>query len=530
MVEFKQGAEQRQGRLNEDANGSISPQLQHTSPQSSPPLLLRSTPTKKINKITFSEHGFSIGDTRRIREESPSNRITTQHWKSQQQQQFLKCKLCDKQLNVKNGIVNCRKCGDLYCNEHTHFQVKLRNPVKGEVYPQFDSSNQGVWSRCCQTCFTERRHTEVNFVDITNQLVTKRREQNDQKQLHRTKIQRNFIKLTNLMVEKSQNKQGSLFSRFYTFVDVDDDEKNIIGVNNWIPDSDATNCTICFTKFNILIRKHHCRLCGEVVCDDSYGVRKKCSMFIPLVFVIKKLPNLNYSKLVRTHWDNIDEKLRFRCCINCYNSILYTWKRDHHGNGVHEAEDVILASYESMLLQKQLIETMMSLYETGNNTPENNAKIGHKLTTYLKHFENSILQFKSNFFYKNKDHEKIFVRHQYQSSERILLNIYQSVVTFLQENLIKFKAINEKNQPNVEEVTLKVESPAVPTTSLTKKQIRELREQLMVLNEQKFLVENQILEFTKNRKFDELNTLVSNKNEILETIKKLEEELGEYGF
>lgn len=52
----------------------------------------------------------------------------------------------------------------------------------------------------------------------------------------------------------------------------------------------------------------------------------------------------------------------------------------------------------------------------------------------------------------------------------------------------------------------------------------------MVLNEQKFLVENQIQQFTKDRKFDELDALIINKEEISDTINQLEEELGEFGF
>ena len=35
----------------------------------------------------------------------------------------------------------------------------------------------------------------------------------------------------------------------------------------WVPDSDASICMCCLkTKFNALVRKHHCRKCGNVVC------------------------------------------------------------------------------------------------------------------------------------------------------------------------------------------------------------------------------------------------------------------------
>jgi rabenosyn-5 len=34
----------------------------------------------------------------------------------------------------------------------------------------------------------------------------------------------------------------------------------------WQNDKDVTNCPICGAPFNVVTRKHHCRLCGRVVC------------------------------------------------------------------------------------------------------------------------------------------------------------------------------------------------------------------------------------------------------------------------
>ncbi|KAI5970494.1 PEP7 [Candida margitis] len=480
------------------------------------------TPTKKINKISVSDKGFSIGDITK-RDTSPGspskNGITRSHWKQSQSQSQPTCKICGKRLNVKNGIVNCRKCGELFCNGHTHYRVKLRNPAEGEKNPQYDSSKDGVWCRCCETCFEQSRLTEVNFRDRTKEFKIKRQEQLDLNKLHRTKVQRNFIKLANLMVEKKSANKKSIYSFFQN---VDDDERSITG-GNWAMDNNVTNCTICFTKFNFLIRKHHCRLCGEIVCDDSNGVRRNCSMYVPLSVFVEKLPNLNYSNNFRDEFDLRDDELRFRCCVNCKNSLLYDWKREYDSNDLQYEE--IFSLYEGMLVSKQYIERMMPIYEMGTSTVEE-AKTGHKLTMSLKDLENLILHFKKKFFYKHN--ETLLVCEEYLKYNRILSNIYQSMGTFLHDNLVEFKAISEKNKP--EEVSRPPKEESSPVPRLTKKQIRELREQLMVLNEQKFLVENQIQEFTKDRKFDELDSLITNKEEISQTISQLEEELGEFGF
>ena len=36
----------------------------------------------------------------------------------------------------------------------------------------------------------------------------------------------------------------------------------------WIPDSEVNECQTCLKGFSFLVRKHHCRLCGRVVCGE----------------------------------------------------------------------------------------------------------------------------------------------------------------------------------------------------------------------------------------------------------------------
>jgi hypothetical protein len=35
----------------------------------------------------------------------------------------------------------------------------------------------------------------------------------------------------------------------------------------WQPDWSSSNCTICQAAFTVLIRRHHCRACGKLICD-----------------------------------------------------------------------------------------------------------------------------------------------------------------------------------------------------------------------------------------------------------------------
>ena len=51
-------------------------------------------------------------------------------------------------------------------------------------------------------------------------------------------------------------------------------EQNVVP---WISDEDVKLCPHCARSFNLLRRKHHCRLCGAIQCDP-------CSQFILLSF------------------------------------------------------------------------------------------------------------------------------------------------------------------------------------------------------------------------------------------------------
>ncbi|KDO23088.1 hypothetical protein SPRG_11932 [Saprolegnia parasitica CBS 223.65] len=67
----------------------------------------------------------------------------------------------------------------------------------------------------------------------------------------------------------------------------------------WVPDELRTHCSVCRETFSFFTRKHHCRLCGEVICmrccrymrfHDTHRVRACVDCEVQSRLVFSELP------------------------------------------------------------------------------------------------------------------------------------------------------------------------------------------------------------------------------------------------
>jgi rabenosyn-5 len=75
--------------------------------------------------------------------------VTRAHWQKSYGDDYCLDPSCRRPLGVVNGCVNCRKCGRLFCEEHTMYQIKLSRSAQHEPV-------RGYWSRVCETCYVSR--------------------------------------------------------------------------------------------------------------------------------------------------------------------------------------------------------------------------------------------------------------------------------------------------------------------------------------------------------------------------------------
>lgn len=117
-------------------------------------------------------------------------------------------------------------------------------------------------------------------------------------------------------------------------------EKSVV---SWVNDQDVPFCPDCGGKFNIRNRRHHCRLCGSIMC-------RKCTEFIPLALAYKltsgtrealwapgqsgspgtagpvvqqtsRRGSINSISSVSSVLEEKDED-RVRCCHHCMDALL----------------------------------------------------------------------------------------------------------------------------------------------------------------------------------------------------------------
>ena len=84
--------------------------------------------------------------------------------------------------------------------------------------------------------------------------------------------------------QQSVNDAGRISEMMFSPADFAHSQDNLTGSSmkimtnglppKWNPNSFTTKCQVCHSRFSkILRRKHHCRQCGSLVCNDCSNVR-----------------------------------------------------------------------------------------------------------------------------------------------------------------------------------------------------------------------------------------------------------------
>lgn len=150
------------------------------------------------------------------------------------------------------------------------YQMKLSRSAQHEPV-------RGFWCRVCETCYKSREgyNDHRGFSrDHTSFFERTRKKTVERKYLETSRLEKRLTKLTQVLTNPPPPESGTGFLRSVT--GLRNQRRQLEqSVVPWEDDVKVSSCPHCNQTFSQLtLRKHHCRVCGKVVCGDP---RTECS-------------------------------------------------------------------------------------------------------------------------------------------------------------------------------------------------------------------------------------------------------------
>lgn len=215
----------------------------------------------------------------------PDEEVTRAHWQRPGYRDACSDPTCGRPITAgsqlalggNNNAVNCRSCGKLFCEEHTMYQMKLSRQAKHDPV-------RGFWCRVCETCYKSREGYNDHHGlerDHFEEFRNIRRKKVDREHMEVSRLEKRLTKLTHLLANPPPPDENTGANGFWPLSGDKAQRKALEqSIIAWEEDAKVSTCPFCqqeFTKYTF--RRHHCRMCGRVVCGDP---KTQCSSEIGL--------------------------------------------------------------------------------------------------------------------------------------------------------------------------------------------------------------------------------------------------------
>jgi hypothetical protein len=450
----------------------------------------------------LSESSRDSSSTSLSTQQQPEALVTRRHWKKPQPNDQCSFDNCSRRLNVKNGIVNCRRCGKLFCKQHTLFRIKLDQNAR------YDTA--GTWCRCCQRCFvTKPGYNDFGTVnELTSAFKEKRQLKINEMQLYENKLHKridNLVKAFNSIDYELRSEQ--FFLKIKANQKKREAEQRLV---HWESEQAALSCFICFETFTFTLRKHHCRLCGRVVCGSD---KTQCSREIPFAV---------FARFITDSRSNSNDQYPIRICHECED--VFTAKQAFTAD-LKKPLSPLLSKFEHQQRIKAAILFLLPKFQQLIQTLQRSETLENSVIKEASRQRKRLVDSFAQFDKLTK--EMINLPADLEDEKRLQHSIKGESFSFIQKNMAPLKQL-----PRIIQQIEKKEKESQPVrlNHSQVQKIKQMREELMVLNEQKFLVEEMISSSKKQRKFDEIGTLEQNLVDLTKMIDELQINLGNEGF
>ncbi|KKK15856.1 hypothetical protein P175DRAFT_0500386 [Aspergillus ochraceoroseus IBT 24754] len=477
-----------------------------------------------------------------LRPLDPEDIITKDHWQPRGFYDSCLEPSCGKRLNAANGCINCRKCGKLFCEEHTMYQMKLSRSAQHEPV-------RGLWYRVCETCYKSREGYNDHNGLVRNRMdefKAIRKPTVDKALLEVSRLEKRVTRLTQLLASLPADQIQSGANKLWPIPWQNDQRKALEQtVVSWQDDTSVSRCPFCQQDFSSYsFRRHHCRTCGRVVCGDP---TTGCSVEVPLT--VTPLSKAYVEKSVRVGSVNVDVRL----CKDCKSTLFD--QRDFEADITRKPPDV--RAYENLVQFERGIRLLMPKFQKLLGTLQNPkrppsatqiaeaSKVRKRLTDSFTQYDVAARRIRD-------------LRTDSQTQKRLQTAIYQQASNFLHLHMLPLKTLPKilKHATPNGNIPSAPGSPSSVSTGGHRRQgsalasikygsfpasgsnsslasdtssavsaleveEKALRERLIVLEEQKFLVSEMIADANRRRKFDEVSSLAMNIEDLTREIDRV---------
>ncbi|KAI1340244.1 FYVE zinc finger protein [Xylariaceae sp. FL0016] len=461
----------------------------------------------------------------------PDDLITKSHWQRQGPSDLCTDPACGRRLGAVNGSINCRQCGRLFCEEHTMYQMKLSRSAAHEPV-------RGYWYRVCETCYKSRDgYNDHNGLtrDHTDSFTAIRRKKVDRQTLEISRLEKRLTKLTQLLANPPVEVAASGSSLLSPLGVAQRNQRKTLEqtVVTWEDDAKVSKCPFCQQEFGSwTFRRHHCRICGRVVCADP---RTACSTEVGLNVANPTAPSSEKMG------GSISVDLRM--CRDCKFTIFA--KREFDESLAHKPPDQ--RAYETLRQFERGIQLLMPTFQRAliplqdENNPPNHAqiqeasKIRKRLTDSFTKYDVAARRIRD--MKTDSPTQKLLQKAIYQAGSSFLhmhmlpLKNLPRMLRHNNSNSAKNRLLASghaasplRNGDSLE--TASQTSETSTAVSALETEEKDLRERLIVLEEQRYMVQKMINASRGARRFEEVSALTRNVEELEKEIRDVKSKVS----
>lgn len=466
----------------------------------------------------------------------PDEVVSRTHWQRPRGNDMCSDPLCGKRLGAANGQINCRHCGKLFCDEDTMYQMKLSRSAQHEPV-------RGFWCRVCETCYKSRDGyndhtgaTQNHFSEFSKM----RRRTVDKQILEVSRLEKRLSKLTQLLADPPPEPPSSSSWGWPLSGGVKAHLRSLEqSIIDWEDDATVPSCPFCRQEFSsYTFRRHHCRLCGRVVCSDP---ATRCSLEVGLDVAKSDLPSEKGQKVA----------VDVRMCKDCRHTLFA--RSDYERELEHKPPDQ--QSFEYMAQFERGIRLLLPKFQRllqALQDPEQ-PPTPHQLSEASRVRKRLMDTFQQ---YDTAARKIRDLPTDSPAQQRLQKAVYAQASSFLHLHMLPLrslpKVLKHAQPPNgskspppsangkrpgalaairfnsFQEDTSSQVSSSSAVESLENEE-KELRERLIVLEEQRFFVQEMVADANRHRKFDEVAALAKNVEDLSKEIDQVQGQLGEVG-